>query len=64
MGVIVTVAAYVCVSTADQNPDRQLEATHDHAVDELPSTAGGTSPMCGEPIDSTQLHMPKSVTKL
>lgn len=64
MGVIVTVAAYVCVSTADQNPDRQLEATHDHAVDELPSTAGDTTPMCGEPIDATQSHMSKSVTKL
>lgn len=30
-----TVAAYVRVSTADQNLDRQLEATHDYAVDEL-----------------------------
>ena len=36
-----TVAAYVRVSTADQNLDRQLEATHNYAVDELgcdPST--------------------------
>jgi Resolvase, N terminal domain. len=30
-----TVAAYVRVSTADQNLDRQLEATHQYAVDEL-----------------------------
>jgi len=30
-----SVAAYVRVSTADQNLDRQLEATHDYAVDEL-----------------------------
>lgn len=35
MGVTVQVAAYVRVSTADQNLDRQLEATHDYAVDEL-----------------------------
>lgn len=35
MGVTVTVATYVRVSTADQNLDRQLEATHDYAVDEL-----------------------------
>lgn len=35
MGVIVTVAAYVRVSTSDQNLDRQLEATHDYAADDL-----------------------------
>jgi len=35
MGKSMTVAAYVRVSTADQNLDRQLEATHDYAVDEL-----------------------------
>ncbi|MFC6952867.1 recombinase family protein [Halorubellus litoreus] len=29
------VAAYVRVSTADQNLDRQLEATHEYAVEEL-----------------------------
>jgi len=41
MGECMTVAAYVRVSTADQNLDRQLEATHNYAVDELgcsPST--------------------------
>jgi DNA invertase Pin-like site-specific DNA recombinase len=35
VGITVTVAAYVRVSTADQNLDRQLEATHEYAVDEL-----------------------------
>ncbi|MHC3382063.1 recombinase family protein [Haloarcula sp. H-GB5] len=30
-----TVATYVRVSTADQNLDRQLNATHDYATDEL-----------------------------
>jgi hypothetical protein len=35
MGEYMTVAAYVRVSTADQNLSRQLEATHDYAVDEL-----------------------------
>ena len=35
MGEYMTVAAYVRVSTADQNLSRQLESTHDYAVDEL-----------------------------
>lgn len=35
MGDPMSIAAYVRVSTAEQNLDRQLEATHEYAVEEL-----------------------------
>lgn len=40
LGVSVTVACYVRVSTADQNLDRQLESTSNYAQDELGAALG------------------------
>lgn len=45
------------VSTADE----QLEAARDYAGNELPQTTGGTSLICGGPIDSSQSHMLRNV---